>query len=161
VAPHIDADKIRGMATVDISVRFWSKVEKTSSCWLWTASTAGQGYGYFHISGGGNRRVRTYAHRWSYESAKGPIPPGLTIDHLCRVLRCVNPDHLEAVTLRENQRRRTGFKRGPYDVGAYCRRGHERTTENTYINPHGVRSCRPCGRIATAKYAAMRRMSTP
>jgi hypothetical protein len=149
------------MTTLDVETRFWSKVDKSGECWIWTASTAGPGqYGHFHVSGGRKSRVRVYAHRWSYEQVNGPIPDGLTIDHLCRVPRCVNPDHLEPVTLRENQRRRTGFKRGPYNVGAYCRQGHERTPENTRIDSRGARICKLCSRAAVAKSRA-KRMSTP
>jgi hypothetical protein len=149
------------MTTLDVETRFWSKVDKSGECWIWTASTAGQyGYGYFHISGGGQQRVRTYAHRWSYEFVNGPIPDGLHIDHLCRNHRCVNPAHLEAVSNSENQARTAGIKHGPYNVGTHCRHGHERTPENTRINSRGARICLPCGRAAVAKSRA-KRMSTP
>lgn len=86
----------------DPAERFWSKVDKGADdeCWLWTASTDGHGYGQFW---NGERRMPT--HRWAYEQARGPIPEGLQLDHLCRVRRCVNPDHLEAVTQAENIRR--------------------------------------------------------
>ncbi len=72
----------------------------TSPCWIWQGGTQGQGYGRMSV----NRR-NVPAHRHYYEEKNGPIPPGLTIDHLCRVPSCVNPDHLEPVTLAENLRR--------------------------------------------------------
>jgi hypothetical protein len=81
-------------------LRFWSKVDKTDSCWLWTGALHDLGYARFSVGG-----LRVYVHRYSYELANGQIPEGLTIDHLCRVRHCVNPDHLEAVTHRENLRR--------------------------------------------------------
>lgn len=77
--------------------RFWDKVDKTSSCWLWQAKENVVGYGRIRIGG---RKV--LAHRYSYELLKGEIPNGLELDHLCRVPACVNPDHLEPVTRREN-----------------------------------------------------------
>lgn len=81
--------------------RFWSKVEKTDGCWLWTSTTNENGYGRFSI-----KRRFVSAHRLAYEMTVGPIPDGLTIDHLCRVRSCVRPEHLEAVTLQENCLRR-------------------------------------------------------
>lgn len=71
-----------------------------NGCWLWQAAPDAAGYGRISI---GNQ-VR-YAHRVSYETFIGPIPDGLTIDHLCRIRRCINPTHLEPVTLAENVRR--------------------------------------------------------
>lgn len=84
----------------DIEERFWSKVAKTSTCWLWGGSVRANGYGVFSF------QARTMlAHRYAYELLSGPIPTGLVIDHLCRVRNCVNPAHLEAVTQSENVRR--------------------------------------------------------
>jgi len=86
-----------------IEERFWSKVDKVSSstgCWIWTSTIDPQGYGRFHI--GARGAAKRGAHRVAYELAIGPISDGLTLDHLCRVRRCVNPAHLEAVTLKVN-----------------------------------------------------------
>lgn len=76
--------------------RFWSKARKTKDCWLFTGTTI-RAYGRFRFDG-----VDYEAHRFSYELHNGKIQKGLVIDHLCRNSRCVNPDHLEAVTHREN-----------------------------------------------------------
>ncbi len=78
--------------------RFWAKVSKTDECWLWTGSK-NDGYGKFRPVA--NQRP-VLAHRYAYELLVGPIPRDLTLDHLCRVHSCVNPEHLEPVTRREN-----------------------------------------------------------
>lgn len=95
-----------------IENRFWRFVEKTDDCWNWTGCLFPRGYGCFSI---GSQTVS--AHRVSYELANGPIPMGLTIDHLCRNKRCVNLDHLEAVTLLVNVRRALPFKKKPANNG--------------------------------------------
>jgi len=81
--------------------RFWSHVSKSDDCLLWR-STVRKGYGRFTVRTG---RAVT-AHRYAYEMAFGPIPDGMTIDHLCNNTLCVNPGHLEPVTLLENIARR-------------------------------------------------------
>ncbi len=92
----------------DDVARFFSYVDKTGpgGCWLWTGLLYPHGYAQFRVNG-----ANVGAHRWSYEHHVGPIPEGLTIDHVhargCRHRHCVNPDHLEAVTAAENNRRRS------------------------------------------------------
>lgn len=115
---------------------FWDRVTKGDGCWLWTGAVSSTGYGKF---------TRHYAHRFSYELAKGPIPDGLTIDHLCRVPRCVNPDHLEAVTIGENMKRGTA----PGAIVSRtnrCLRGHDMS--DAYVRKDGLgRACRTCFQI--------------
>lgn len=85
--------------------RFWAKVNKTATCWLWTATKLPAGYGQCRWNGG----MRT-AHRVSYEVAYGPIPTGLVLDHTCYDRACVNPLHLRAVTHKQNMENLTGAR---------------------------------------------------
>ncbi len=125
--------------------RFWAKVRKAATCWLWIGAKGGNGtYGYFWD---GKRNV--YAHRYAYSRYVGPIPPGLTIDHLCRNPLCVRPSHLEAVTLAENIRRGEAGQNNA--TKTHCKRGHPYDAENTYSNPSGRRECRTCKRLWEAK----------
>lgn len=75
-------------------------INPETGCWLWQHAKVPKGYGQAVRDG----RV-VVAHRWYYEQAKGPVPAGKYLDHLCRVPACVNPDHLEVVTNAENVRR--------------------------------------------------------
>lgn len=77
--------------------KFLTKVNKTDTCWLWTGRLDGGGYGRFSIDGIWNK-----AHRVSYQLFKGGIPDGLVVRHLCNVRACVNPDHLETGTQKDN-----------------------------------------------------------
>lgn len=121
--------------------RFWARVNKTDTCWLWSGpSNSGKGsYGRFGADG-----QRWLAHRYAYTLLVGPIPPGYELDHVvCAVTRCVRPEHLEPVTPEEHERRS--------DQGAYnrrkthCPQGHPYTEENTRPVGSSGRACRRCG----------------
>jgi hypothetical protein len=84
--------------------RFWSKVNKTETCWLWTDRTDDWGYG--HFSDGGTTEP---AHRASYKMANGPIPDGLFIDHMCHTPACIRPEHLRFATNKQNQDNLSGL----------------------------------------------------
>jgi hypothetical protein len=125
--------------------RFAPKIALTDAgCIEWLAGTNGVGYGQLNVQiDGANRHY--YAHRWSYEYHVGPIPKGMHLDHLCRNTRCVNPDHLEPVTLAENVLR--GVSSPAMNARkTHCDSGHEFTPANTYISPRSERKCRACGR---------------
>jgi hypothetical protein len=93
--------------------RFWSKVERSArdDCWTWLGQTNQWGYGHFRRTLGPGLYRTVKAHRFAFELAVGPIPPGLTLDHLCGNQSCVRPGHLEPVTNAENLRRRHARRR--------------------------------------------------
>ena len=129
--------------------RFWSKVKKTDYCWEWTASLR-RGYGQFSLNG-----KQITAHRFSYELVNGKIPKELELDHLCRNHSCVNPDHLEAVTHRENILRGETLQA----INArktHCIQGHEFTPENTYQDK-SYRQCKICRHEYQKKYKPLHR----
>jgi hypothetical protein len=150
--------------TEDIS-RFWLKVNKTETCWLWAGSfgSRNRDYGFFFAGGKSHG-----AHRVAYELIKGEIPEGLCIDHLCRNTHCVNPNHLEAVTFSVNTMRgyiargKTRTKKNYNkkvnklkEIKTHCKNGHELNEENTgfhsYTSPKGkilgpYQFCRICWR---------------
>ena len=70
-----------------------------NGCWVWQRATNGRGYGQKWIA---EARRQVYAHRWFYEQANGPIPAGMTIDHLCRNRSCVNPSHMRLLKRSEH-----------------------------------------------------------
>lgn len=129
---------------ISLAVRFWSHVTKSAGCWEWQAARR-FGYG---VAWDGRRLV--VAHRLAWQLERGPIPEGMTLDHLCRNRACVRPDHLEPVSLADNIRRGRPF-RGPTALKAECYRGHSFTAENTYLRPDGYRACRACHRIAQGR----------
>lgn len=114
------------------SERVWRYVDRTDTCWLWTGALNQAGYGRFFTGDDGKR----LAHRFMYELLVGPIPEGLTLDHLCRTPACVRPDHLEPVTRSENARRAGANK-------THCRRGHLFVEANTSWY-RGKRQCKTC-----------------
>lgn len=84
--------------------RFWSKVNKTDTCWLWVSTTNAYGYGQFS-----DKKDSLQAHRLAYAWAKGAIPQGLRVGQTCLVRNCVNPDHLRLVTIKQAAENRLGL----------------------------------------------------
>lgn len=134
--------------------RYWAKVKQNGpdECWPWKASlTIHGGYGQFNPT----RKRTVRAHRYGYELAHGPIPAGLTVDHLCGNKSCQNPTHMELVTHGENARRGNAGRSS--DV---CRNGHRRTPANTARWSRGdgtyYQVCRTCANAAQRRRRAAR-----
>ena len=130
--------------------RFWAKVE-VGVCWRWTAALDTYGYGSFWLA-----PSMRLAHRVAWEMLVGPIPEGLTLDHLCRNRACVNPDHLEPVPHGENVRRSPAAhitRLRPREPFFPC--GHPRSGENLL----GCRKCRICNKVRCREAYQRRRLA--
>ena len=136
-----DVIEIKTISQNDL-LRFCSRVVIVpNGCWEWLGQTV-NGYSRIYYQG---RYVR--AARFSYAIFNGPIPAGLTMDHLCRNVGCVNPEHLEAVTQYVNNHRAAAWL--PRASRTHCGHGHEFSVENTYLASRigrigTVRTCRQC-----------------
>jgi hypothetical protein len=115
-------------------------VVSESDCWMWKGTISDGGYAHVVWTGSPNtRRV----HRIVYQLLVGPIPSGLTLDHLCRVKSCVNPSHLEPVTMKENNLRSMSLSA----INArktHCIRGHDLNNPDLVYRRRGWRDCTIC-----------------
>jgi HNH endonuclease len=128
--------------------RFWAQIDDgggSAACWPWRGARS-RGYGMLYLGRPSDQRIVEHAHRLAYElHHREPIPPGMTIDHLCRVRHCVNPRHLEVVSRGENVLRGAGTS-AQHARATHCIAGHPFDAANTYRTPRGVRMCRACKR---------------
>lgn len=123
---------------------FETKLERVteSGCWLWIGCLHRNGYGHYYEK---PRKQQWLAHRFAYQFFKGSIPKELQLDHLCRVRCCVNPEHLEAVTRKEN------ILRGESPPAkcarrTHCKQGHA-LAGNNLLNDGRSRRCLTCRMI--------------
>ena len=123
-------------------VRLMEHVEVTDTCWNWIGHKINGGYGRISVN-----HKNKLAHRTSYELLIGKIPDGLVINHICRNRGCINPEHLEPVTQKENVRQGlTGFKTGLKNrAKTQCPKGHKYTPDN--LVKTNRRSCRTCHNV--------------
>jgi hypothetical protein len=144
--------------TKTLAERFFEKVNKTDTCWIWTGASNHLGYGQIWVTD--ERRV-AMAHRVSVTLHGGSIPKGYDVDHLCRVRACVNPDHLEPVPHSVNMERAPWSAPDFQAAKTHCKRNHEFTKANTLTKTNssgGIsRQCRTCTRESQARYRARRR----
>ena len=127
--------------------RFFKKIRKTKTCWIWTGSKVGRFWkknlyeqGVFYVA-----PKKILAHRFSYMRFVGKIPAGYTIDHLCNVPTCVNPTHLEPKTMRDNAMRGNGIS-ARNSRKTHCVNGHELAGDNLekYALKRNHRKCKVC-----------------
>lgn len=141
----------------ELSERFWSHVDRTEGCWIWTGYRDDTNYGRFNIKG-----YPLMVHRLTYVNAYGPFDPSLQLDHLCHTRDlsckggvtcphrpCVNPAHLEPVTADENYRRGRAVGR------THCKHGHPFVEGNVRIATDSLgrksRRCLTCHRNYQAR----------
>jgi hypothetical protein len=117
----------------------------SAGCWVWLGPTTGRGYAAIRVG-----KITKAAHRIYYCESGKEIPPGLLLDHKCRNILCVNPDHLEPVTNRENTLRGIG-PTAKNALKTRCPKGHLYEEDNVAIR-RGRRHCKECQRAHNRKY---------
>jgi HNH endonuclease len=127
--------------------------EPNSGCWLWIGYVDKLGYGCMRGYPGKTRKP----HRVSYELHKGAIPEGLVLDHLCRNPCCINPDHLDPVTDRQNILRSELTSAAKNLKKTHCEHGHLLQGENLRYHKDGSRRCVTCDRLGNARRWPLRK----
>lgn len=140
---------------LEISDKLSARIEANSfpipvtGCVVWTGKIDPKGYGMLYV----RAKKTVLAHRAVFEIANGAIDDSLVIDHLCRVRCCINPLHMEQVTLAENTRRGDGIC-SINRRKTHCVRGHMLSGDNIYIRSDGCRICKQCEKQTKSRYLA-------
>lgn len=168
-APHKDHDweptKVRGWDRercrrcaklnplgVPPPVRFWDHVDTDPhGCWMWKGDKINSGYGRYTVVANG-KSSKTLAHRYAWTLMRGEIPARMELDHLCKVLLCVRPSHLDLVSHKENLRRAIGHTWG------VCKLGHRLVEGNLRKFPGSRARCLTCWNARLAAEKAERRI---
>jgi hypothetical protein len=137
---------------VALTERFWSKVDKTDTCWLWTAGVNASGYGLFHTGRRPNgSKIAALAHRVAYQAEYGPTDSQL--DHICEVRLCVRPDHLQPIDAAVHGQKSAATRYGQDAFenwrAGLCRWGHSKSERRP-----GELICRTCRAAASSRGAA-------
>lgn len=133
--------------SIPLEQRFWAKVNKTKTCWLWTATKC-SGYGNIWVNG-----KNVPAHRVSLFLLNIDIPKGMVVDHICRIRACVNPDHLRIVDMKTNALENSVSPVAINNKRITCKNGHLFDRINK-CNGRLYRSCRACHNAASQKHKA-------
>ena len=134
----------------DVVANFWTYVDKTDTCWLWTRGKETGGYGQYTT--GRKRGLERRAHRFAWQVLVGEIPAGYEIDHKCGIRACVNPEHLQVVEPGFNRKQGLKVARANQKAKTHCKRGHEFTDDNTYVMRDGGRQCKICRALRDKEY---------
>lgn len=139
--------RIHKMSTLDERIAIWRAYCETNEkgCWLWVGYLNSRGYIERDYNG-----KRWSMQRLIWTHFYGPIPDGLVVDHLCRIPRCWNPEHLEPVTIKVNTNRGINWERSK----THCPKGHPYDDVNTFVEKGGWRKCRVCISVRTRKHYA-------
>lgn len=135
---------------MQITDRFFAKVNFTTDCWEWVGSLTVLGYGRFW------NKKQTYAHRFVYELYHGHIDNDLIIHHKCVNRKCVNPNHLEQMKqsqhIKLNDYSKNGKTNNFQKSKTHCIRGHKFNEKNTYRRKDNNRQCKICRNESLKKH---------
>lgn len=133
---------------------FWSRVDMSGDCWVWTKGKHRQGYGQMWV----NKKC-WLTHRLSYLLTHGTLSSSEKVLHRCDNPPCVRPDHLFVGTQKDNVDDMTSKGRHGHANKTHCPRGHEYTVENTYRYPNGKRACRVCRSVFDKAFKQKKRLN--
>jgi hypothetical protein len=142
---------IKGFISIPLLLRVASNIDLPdglTGCWVWI-NPGNRGYGSVRING-----KHAPSHKALFEHANGPIHAGFELDHLCKNKACCNPDHLEIVTHKENNKRDPGAWKNKEKT--HCLRGHPLSGDNLYVTNEGYRQCKECAALRHLKFRTAR-----